>query len=109
MSNKLFQDSIEEKENYHNLTEYDKRFDDSSYLVEEPKEIWLSLIMVKEEFQGKGVLTSFLKRIKLTGKDIIIPTPSPRVSRIAQALGFKPQVRQEDNEAIDLMFYGGVK
>ena len=94
----------------HLCSEIDPRFKDISYYYEYANEIWLSLLYVKEEFRGQGVLTKFIKFMQTKGKKIIIPTPNTKVHSIVVKMGFMPEKIWEkmDNEYMDVIVWENI-
>jgi len=85
-------------------------FEDISYCwMMDNGELWLSLIIVKEEHRGKGALHRLLDAAKELSDVVVIPNPSIVVVHTALKHGYIASQRwiEEFGENIDVVVWGG--
>ena len=82
------------------MTIFDDRFDEESYCWLNGKDLWLSWIHVKPEFQQQGVLTELIQKVKTIEnvERIIVPTPSKIVYDTFTKHGFEYSLLEEEDE-----------
>ncbi len=79
-------DKIKEGTNF--LKNIDNRFLPISICIRKGTKLILTAIHLREEYQNKGIFTSFLKDCMEKFETIKIPVPSEEVKEIAFPLGF---------------------
>lgn len=77
------------KQGSNNMSTFGDVFEEHSYCWLKGTELWLSLIAIKKEHQGKGSLHKLLEDAKEGHSKVIIPTPSPPVISTAAKHGYK--------------------
>ena len=74
----------------HPMTIFGDEFNDGSFCWMEDNELWLSLIIVKEEHRHRGVLHHLLEDVKKVSDRVIIPEPSSVVADTAAKHEYAP-------------------
>jgi GNAT superfamily N-acetyltransferase len=90
----------------HQMSIFGDEFDDGSFCwMIEDDELWLSMIIVKEEHRRKGVLHRLLDVAKKFSDVVVIPEPLGVVPRTAAKHGYVPAKRwiEDYGEHIDVM------
>lgn len=93
-------------EGVHFMTVFGDEFDDSSFCWQMANgELWLSMIIVKEEHRRKGVLHRLLDDAKKVSDHVIIPEPLGVVPITAAKHGYveSKQFIEDYREYIDTM------
>lgn len=91
----------------HPMQIFGYEFDDSSYCwMMDDGELWLSMIIVKEEHRGNGVLHRLLEDAKDMSEVVVIPEPRLLVAWTALKHGYLPLQRGTDGFGeIDVMVW----
>jgi len=89
----------------HLMNVFGDEFADGSFCWMVDGELWLSMIIVKEEFRRGGVLHRLLDVAKSVCDVVVIPEPLGVVPRTAVKHGYVPAKRwiEEYSENIDVM------
>jgi hypothetical protein len=89
----------------HLMSEFGDEFADGSFCWMVDGELWLSMIIVKEEFRRRGVLHRLLDAAKNVSDVVVIPEPLGIVPRTAAKHGYVPAKRwiEEYGADIDVM------
>ena len=90
----------------HPMRVFGDEFDDGSFCwMIKGGELWLSMIIIKEEHRRKGVLHRLLDAAKDISDVVIIPEPMGVVPQTAVKHGYMPSTRwiKDYGEDIDVM------
>ena len=89
----------------HQMSVFGNEFDSGSFCWMIDDELWLSMIIVKEEYRRKGVLHRLLDAAKNVSDIVVIPEPMGVVPRTAAKHGYIASKRwiEDYGEYIDVM------